>query len=311
MTEQHPEAPKNRPQAPDPADIHSVLRGLRGMFDDSEEAPGSDLQQPRERRPVDPAAALRAAGITPPEEHQPAGDADDEPHIPLSYGEPRLRPGMSDKTRAYLRVILGEGDADALQIAARHDYSRHPRTDVVIPPKKADAAAPESSIEGGRHAKKRSLRSRFVLGTTALVASAAALFGLTSSEAPHEATPQPMPTHAQEHAPVMPPDAHVPRISVTTVEVAATADTVVTARHGEAMSVTVTMGDQNDRGPWAMTEEALRAGGIAHPTDVQIAAANPWMKTTQSREDARHLQAGSTVSYRFSNGALTAAAISR
>lgn len=308
MTEQPPELPSSGLQPPDPSDIHAVLRHLRGMFDGDEPQVIQSPETP-DRPIVDASAALRAVGITEPDFALP-----EDQHIDLRYGEDRLYVGMTDRTRNYVEVILGEGDPDALSVVAGHDYTRHPGTDVVIPLSQSGAATATSVsenmdtnaptlVEGGRHAKKRSLRHRFALGATALVASAAALFGLTGSEGPVQAPSAPQQMH--ELPPKQTPKESMPQPTSRMIVDEQTGDTISTVRSGGATTVTVEMGAINDGGPWAMTAEALAAADVTDQTNAAIAAANPWMKNEALRAEARTLQAGTTVQYHFQDGRLT------
>jgi hypothetical protein len=71
------------------------------------------------------------------------------------------------------------------------------------------------------------------------------------------------------------------------------------------------MGARNQRGPWAMAEEALEASGVADPTNEQIASVDPWMQDNALQQEARTLQAGTTVSYVLGASGLTLTGISR
>lgn len=296
MTEQPPEVPSEAPKTHDPADVHALLRNLRDMFDDQQ--PEASVE-PRQRRPVDVEAALRALGITPPE----YGLSDDE-HAGLRRGEDRLRTDMSERARLYLGVVLGEDAPDPLSVVAERNYERHPGTDVVIPPKKDEAVPSEARRKGGRHAKKRNFRRRFVLGATALATSAAALFGLTTSGGPGiDAAPAPRQTYDMPAHPIAPDETEHSTRAVHISE--DTGDIIMTVQSDTTRTVTVKMGTHNAGGPWAMTAEALRAGGYQQPTNEAIAVANPWMKTRSLQAEARSLQPGTTVQYRFENGHLT------
>ena len=320
MTEQYPEHSQQYNPLANPGDVYDALQRMRALYESTDELPTEEVDAPAAERPVvDPREALRAIGITAPSESDLAGDG---PHrrISLRYGEERLNTQGPQLDRMLDAITDGN---DSLQVVAPRDATAHPGLDVVIPPKASERLQeiPAAPTEGpvaapARHAKeargRRTLRRRIILGTTALVASAVALFGLTSSQHASE-KPSPSPGHSQPSAePTQPPHGHeTPPSIVSITEDAVSGDTITKVQDGSRTTNAVRMGARNQRGPWAMAEEALEASGVADPTNEQIASVDPWMQDNALQQEARTLQAGTTVSYVLGASGLTLTGISR